>query len=96
MSAPLSPKMDWALMNPILADRLNPIISIPLLSGKPLNGLALGSGATIVNHGLGRMMRGWLITDQDAAATVYRSAPMNNATLTLTSSAKVNVNLWIY
>ena len=96
MGTPLSPKMDWSLMNPILAQSLNPILSNAILSGKPIQNYNLVNGVTIINHGLGRMMQGWFLTDQNAAASIYRSAPLNSSTLTLTSNAAVTVNIWCF
>ncbi len=83
-------------MNPILAQSLNPILANAILSGTDILSIALINGATTINHGLGRMMQGYFVTDQDAAASIYRSKPFNRSTLTLTSSAAVTVNLWCY
>ena len=48
------------------------------------------------NHGLQQTMQGWMITDINAAATVYRSQPLNDKTLTLTSSAACTVDLVVF
>ena len=96
MSAPLSSKLDWALMNPILASTMNPIIASPLSSSSILQGIALIDGVNIINHKLGRMMRGWFITDINGYAILYRSAPFNSSTLTLTSSAACIVNIGVF
>lgn len=61
-----------------------------------LNGVALISGATVINHLLGRKMQGWVIVDINGAATIYRSSPLNDKTLTLTSSAAVTVNIEVF
>lgn len=92
----LSSKIAWELANPLWAQALNPIIANAILSGKALLNIPLINGATTINHGLGRMMQGWFITDVNAAATIYRSASMNDSTLTLTSGAACTVNLWVY
>jgi len=83
-------------MNPILASTLNPIIANPTLSGHALLSITLKTGTNTVNHGLGRLMQGFYITDVDAAVVPYRSQPMNASTLTLTCSAPVTINLWVY
>lgn len=68
----------------------------------PLNGviiiknIPLIDGATTISHGLGRMMLGWTIVDIDGVAEIYRSQPMNAKTLTLTSTAAVNVNIGVF
>jgi hypothetical protein len=42
------------------------------------------------------MMQGWMITDINAAAAIYRSAPLNNLTLTLNASAACIVNIGVF
>lgn len=96
MGVPLSKNISWALANPLWAASLNPIVANPILSGNTLTNIALSDGATTISHGLGRNMQGWFITDIQGAATIYRSEPFNSSTLTLTSSAAVTVNLWVY
>ena len=75
---------------------IDPIVSLPLLQGLQLNNIALNSGTTAINHLLSRMQQGWLITDIQGAATIYRSEPFNDKTLTLTSNAAVTISLWVY
>lgn len=76
-----------ALLNPVLANTLvaGHLIKAPLING-----------VTVINHGLGANMNGWMIADQDAQAQIYRSQPLNDKTLTLTSNAAVNVALWVF
>lgn len=75
---------------------LNPVLSIPMLSGNQLTGVALASGSNVINHLLDRNPQGWVLTDNQANAVVYRSAPFNNKTLTLTSSAATTVSIWVW
>jgi hypothetical protein len=96
MAIPLSPKLSWELANPLWAQVLNPVITNPLNGIQVLQNVALINGATVVNHRLGKQMQGWFIVDMDSAATVYRSAPLNDKTITLTSNAAVNVNLAVF
>ncbi len=78
--------------------QLDPVLSNPLNSVQILKNVALINGTTILNHKLGATMKGWFIVDQDAAASVYKpnTAPFNSLTLTLVSSAAVNVNLAVF
>lgn len=96
MATPLSSNMDWDLAKNLWAQSLNPILANAILSGTPLSNIALIVGAKTINHGLGRLMQGWFLTDVNGPAVVYRSQPMNASTLTLTSSALATVNLWVY
>lgn len=75
---------------------LNTICGKLLLDGVYLEGVSLNSGVTTVNHKLGRKPQGYILCDQDAAASIYRSQPFNDLTLTLTSSAAVTVAIWVF
>lgn len=75
---------------------LNPVLGIPFLSGVQLNNISLKTGANVINTTLQRAQQGWFLTDIDAAITLYRSAPFNSLTLSLTASAPATVSLWVY
>jgi hypothetical protein len=75
---------------------LDPLLASLFSSASIVSGVELINGITVVNHKLGRTPQGWFITDINGAATIYRSAPFNNLTLTLTSSAAVNVNIGVF
>jgi hypothetical protein len=64
--------------------------------GVYLEGVNLINGVTQINSKLDRIMQGWMITDINGAATIYRSQPLNSKTLTLTSNAAVTVNLYVF
>lgn len=91
-------KLDLPQMQAQWAAALNPVIANAITSGIQLTGVKLANGTTIINHRLGRKMRGWFVTDIDGAATLYKpeTAPFNETTLTLVSSAAVTANLWVY
>lgn len=76
--------------------QIDPLLNIPMLKGLQLDNVILNNGVTVINHLLGRQQQGWMITDINGAAQIYRSQPFNNLTLTLTSDAVVTVNLWVY
>jgi hypothetical protein len=71
--------------------------SVPefLANGEDLGQLVLASGANVVNHKLQRVPQGFLILDQNANASVYRTAATDR-TVTLTASAAVTVKVWVY
>jgi len=72
------------------------VLAVPLVNGTMLENVILNTGATVINHMLGRKMQGWIITDIDGSAVIYRSVDFNSVSLTLTSSSKVSVNLWVF
>lgn len=84
------------LMQKQWTSQLNPLLAVSLTQGSLLTNIKLINGASTFNHYLGKQMSGWMIADQNALASVYRSAPLNSQTLTLTSSASVTVSLWIF
>lgn len=75
---------------------LNPLIAQPISSGNPLNGISLAASANVINHKLGRVPQGWFVTDVNTSTIIYRSGPMNDKTITLTSSNAATVNLWVF
>lgn len=75
---------------------LNPILSAPTNQGVFIQNINLINGVNTINHGLGRVQLGWSIVDINGAASIYRSAPFNNLTLTLTSNAAVTVSIEVF
>ncbi len=87
---------DFQLMQDKWSSILNPILANPMLKGNFLKNINLINGVTVIDHLLSRQMQGWIITDQNAAASIYRSQAFNSTTLTLTSDAAVTVNLVVF
>lgn len=96
MAAPLSPNLDWKLANPKWAASLNPLLRNALNSVSVLENISLVTGTNVINHFLGRNQQGWFLVDQQGAAVVYRNAPFNSSTLSLSSSADVMVSIGVF
>lgn len=75
---------------------LNPMLSSPELSGLILKDVALASGNNVIDHLLARKMQGWTLVDLNASASIYRSAPFNDKTLTLNSNAVCTVSIKVF
>jgi hypothetical protein len=75
---------------------LDPVLANPLNSMSVLKDISLTTGVNVINHKLQQTLQGWIITDINGAAQIYRSAPLNNLTLTLTSDANVVISLAVY
>jgi hypothetical protein len=88
--------LSLSLLQSSWSSDLNPLIANPVNSVNVLKNISLKIGSNVINHKLGRNMQGWFITDIDGVATIYRSAPMNDLTLTLTSSAAVTIQLGVF
>jgi len=95
-SSPLTQNLTLSQMQSKWASILNPVLTNPINSANVLTSIFLKNGTTVVPHMLGRLMQGWFIADQNASASIYRSAPMNSTNLTLTSNAAVTVNLAVF
>ncbi len=75
---------------------LGPLLSNPMAKGVYLHDIALINGVNTLNHLLQRKQQGYIIIDQNAIASIYRSQPFNGLTLTLTSSAVVTISLFVF
>lgn len=79
----------WSsILNPLIANKLNDV-SI-------LKGISLIVGETKIPHLLDRHQQGWFILDVNAAATIYRSKPLESSFLYLTSNAVATVNIGVF
>lgn len=70
-----------------------------ILDGVVLKNVALVSGDTTVNHGLGRKWQGWILIDKQGAADIYATSTKqtNRArSLVLTASAAVTASLYVF
>lgn len=92
----LSTSLPFPQMLTKWSSTLNPLIKNPLNNVTILNNVSLINGVTVINHLLGQMQQGWFLVDIDGAATIYRSAPLNDLTLTLTSDASVVVSIGVF
>jgi hypothetical protein len=88
--------LSLSLMQTRWAAILNPFLASPTNQIQILENVKLANGSTTINHLLGHQMQGWYIVDVNGAATIYRSQPFNDKTLTLTSSAAVTVNIGVF
>lgn len=92
----LSTKLPWELANPKWASEINPILVNPINNMLIIPNQTLSIGTNVINHGLGKMQHGWAILDIDGASDIYRNAPLNSTTLSLSSSAQVVVSIGVF
>ena len=82
-----------------LSKVFNAIQTKQLLDGKLITGVTLTTAqATEVSHGLGKPIRGWIVVSKNADANIYvASASVTpNFTFLLTTTANVDVSLWVF
>lgn len=96
-NTPLSSKLPWELANPKWAASLNPILSLPMLSGNLISNILLSAGIPkTINHLLQRMQQGWILVDTTGSDVVKRTRPFNTTTLTLQSASDTTISLWVF
>lgn len=81
------------------ASLLDPLLDQPITKGQILENVQLATGANVINHKLGRKLRGWFIVRQRALANVYDTQDTNPTaavTLQLTSDANVKVDIFVF
>jgi len=76
--------------------QLNPVLSSPTLAPSLLKGIKIVPGVNVINHKLGKTQQGWYVADIDAVITLYRSAPLNDLTLALTSNGNAIITLAVF
>lgn len=96
MATPLSTKLPWEAANPLWAQSLNPVIANPSNNIQIIQNFPLKAGVNVINHKLGHTLNGWFLTDIQGIATYFRSAPLNDLTLTLTVSAPVLASIGVF
>jgi len=79
----------------------NSIIKNPLLNTPTIvKGIMLSSGVdTIVNHGLGRAVTGWVVIDKNGVADIYQSTTTNTiptASIILKANATVTASILFF
>lgn len=94
MQLPLIKDLD--LMQAKWKSILDPVLAKAFLSGQILSSIKIVSGSNVINHRLGRQMQGWILSDIDSNVQVFRSAPFNDLTLTLTSNGSAVLNLLVF
>ncbi len=84
-----------AALQSSVEEALNPVLRAELLNGVAITAVAVTVAGVEVEHKLGRPPIGFLITDIDADANVWRTA-WNSFTITLDATASATINLWVY
>ncbi len=86
---------DLRLVQDNVDKALQPIETAPFIKGNMLTGIALTTGTNQISHGLPRAPQFFVITDSDAEASVWRSAPSDSRYIYLDTTANVTVSVWV-
>jgi hypothetical protein len=72
----------------------------PIIEGRHIRKISLLKNTDkVINHGLGRDLLGWHVTDKNVSADIFRSATVNQAphnTIILQANADVMIDLWVF
>ena len=84
-----------------VSSTLDTITDKILLNGRLIANVALTTSTQLIEHGLQRDFRGWLVVRSNANATVYEGtfsgpASISDRIIPLKASAAVTVSLWVF
>lgn len=93
-----SDDQSFTLMQSQWSSQINPVLNNPLVNGVLQKGIKLVTGTNSVNHKLGRILQGYLITAMyDNFSQVYTTTSLNpSLTLSLNSSVDVTIDLYCF
>ena len=82
----------------LLGDAVDLLGGKEIIDGRQIDDVALATGtANTVTHGLGRNLRGYIVTRRNADCRVWNDTSTSpSKTLLLRTSATVTVSLWVY
>ncbi len=86
----------FQLMQSQWSSQLNPVLANPMTNLTILKDVSLVAGTNVINHTLGKTQQGWILTDRQGSATIYRNAPFNSKTLSLSVSAPVICSIGVF
>ena len=80
-----------------VADFTRQLENNPLLDGRLLADVTVGTSTTNIQHLLGRPYRGWIVTKNSNGATVEQGTQLNTEQfLSLFASASVVVDIYVF
>jgi len=97
--ANLPQQLNLDMMQNRWASILNPIVSNPVNNSLILKDVQLEVGANVIDHKLGRPLKGWSIVRKRASADIYDNQDFNQMpqlTLYLVSDAVVTIDLEVF
>jgi hypothetical protein len=90
--------IDLRFLQDAVNETLNMIVRREILDGKLIKNIALTTGTPkTVDHGLGRVVQGWIAVRKSANANIWDTkTQLEERFLVLNSSANVNIDLWVF
>lgn len=97
--AQLSSNLSFTDMLNKWSAQLNPLLASPLATPVILPNVVVKTGANVINHRLGRLLQGYIVILNSAAASFFDSQSTNPSpalTLILNSSADTTVSILVF
>lgn len=80
-----------------VSDAVDQVGECPLIRGQEFSGALLAAGAVELQHKLGRVPAGWLLTDVvSAGAPIITRVAWSSRTITLATSADAAIRGWVF
>lgn len=85
-----------AVINAV-ADFVRPLEQNPLIDGRLIEGVVVGTSTTDIPHKLGRPWVGWVVTSRTSSVVPYETTQTNtSAFLTLVASSQTTVDIYVF
>ncbi len=73
------------------------LTNLPVLNGSLIENVDLTTVETAIPHRLNRSYKGWIVTKQNAAASIFStSANLSSQFINLTASGPVTISIWVF
>jgi hypothetical protein len=91
---------EFSLFQSSWAKVLQPVVNLPINSGRLIQGVSVVTGSNTINHKLGRKLQGWIVTRMPGAFIQIYDLQNNNKmpelTLVLNASASGTIDLFVF
>lgn len=74
---------------------VSPILDSEIVDGLQLDDIELSTGSNVIDHKLGRALRGYIVVRKSANVTIF-DTQVTKTVLKLTSSGAATISLWVY
>lgn len=80
-----------------IAEFVKPLENNPILDGRVLSGVSIGTSATNIPHKLGRPWVGWFVISRTSGVVPYEGTQLNTTDyLTLQAASAITVDLYVF
>lgn len=93
----LTLQLPWEQSRTLWSQELQPSLNCPIILGNAIIDVEFEAGKDkAINHGLNRTPQGWIVTDKNGNANIWRPVAWNASTITLRANVDVKASLWVF